>query len=115
MSTPLFNTIFCTLFLTSICHAQEPVVGIGALLSMQGEKLTVTRVLPKTPAAEAGITEGLVIVMVDGMFTPGKTMHECVEKIRGLSGTKVKLELVDPKTGKGRTLELTRRVLQVSQ
>ena len=79
---------------------------------MVEEKLTVIRVLPKTPASEAGLTAGQIIVMVDGMLTPGKTIEECIIMIRGLPGTKVRLELIDPENGKGFARELTRRLIQ---
>ena len=106
------TSFLIALFLGVLCCAQEPVAGIGVALGMVGEKLTVVKVLPKTPASEAGVAEGWVILMIDGMLTPGKSMEECVAKIRGLPGTKVKLEIIEPENGKGRTLELTRRLIQ---
>ena len=107
-----FLLILTTLFFAAVCHAQEPVAGIGVQVAMVDEKLTVMRVLPKTPASEAGLTAGQVIVMVDGVLTPGKSIEECIAKIRGLPGTKVRLEIIDPKSGIGFARELTRRVIQ---
>lgn len=104
--------VIVSIGLAVIGRADEPVVGIGVAVSMVGEKLTVMKVLPKTPAAEAGITAGLVIVMIDGVLTPGKTIEECIAKIRGLPGTKVKLELIDPENGKGASKELIRREIR---
>lgn len=107
-----FIPILAAIFLCATCAAQEPVGGIGVALSMVEDKLTVMKVLPKTPASEAGLTAGLVIVMIDGILTPGKTIGECIARIRGLPGTKVKLELIDPESGKGMAKVLTRRVIQ---
>lgn len=100
------------LALTGFCPAQEPVGGIGVAVTIVEDRLTVMKVLPKTPASEAGLTAGLVIVMIDGVLTPGKTLQECIEKIRGRPGTKVRLELIDPESGKGMARELIRRPIR---
>lgn len=109
--TPLVS-ILAALFAAAICPAQEPVGGIGVTVSMMDDKLIVMKVLPKTPASEAGLTAGLVIVMIDGVLTPGKNLGECIAKIRGLPGTNVRLELIDPQNGKGMAKVLTRRLIR---
>lgn len=106
---------FCVALLAvALCHAEEPVAGIGVAVEMRGDKLTILNVLPKTPAAEAGLQQGWVIVMVDGMLTAGKSAEDCIAKIRGPAGTKVRLELVEPIKGDGKAVVLTRRVIQLS-
>lgn len=107
-----FAPIVTALFFAAVCPAQEPVAGIGVTVTMVADKLTVMKVLPKTPASEAGLTAGLVIVMVDGVLTPGKSLEDCIARIRGLPGTKVKLELIDPESGKGMAKVLTRRLIR---
>jgi len=107
-----FVPILAALFFAGFCPAQEPVGGIGVAVTMVEDRLTVMKVLPKTPASEAGLTAGLVIVMIDGVLTPGKTLQECIERIRGRPGTKLRLELIDPESGKGMAKELTRRLIR---
>lgn len=90
-------------------EAPKSVGGIGAFLGVVGEKLTVLKVLPGTPASEAGLTEKLVILSIDGVSTAGKSQEICGAMVRGLPGTKVILDLYDPGRGKTITVELTRK------
>jgi C-terminal processing protease CtpA/Prc len=46
---------------------------------------------------------------VDGVSTTGKSLAECLGLIRGKAGTKVRLELVNPKRNETNTVELTRQ------
>ncbi len=87
----------------------RPVAGVGLLLAMLGDKFTVMKVMPGTPAADAGLTERLVIVAIDGVSIAGRSQADCAASVRGLPGTKVKLELLDPDRGLTISVELTRR------
>lgn len=66
------------------------------------------KVLPNSPAAQAGLPEGLLIQTIDGQPTASKTLMECVRLIRGKPGTKVRLELITPDGTRTNTLEITR-------
>jgi carboxyl-terminal processing protease len=89
--------------------APKPVAGIGLVVAMLGENLTVMKVLPGTPAADASLTERLVILTIDGVPTAGKSQEACGAMLRGLPGTRVQLGLIDVSQGKRITVELTRR------
>ena len=89
--------------------APKPVAGIGLVVAMLGEKLTVMKVLPGTPAADAGLAERLVILTIDGVPTAGKSQADCGAMLRGLPGTRVQLGLIDLSRGKTISVELTRR------
>jgi RNA polymerase sigma factor (sigma-70 family) len=91
-----------------------PVAGIGVALNMdkQTSALRITQVVPNLPAAQAGLTAGIIIQKVDGVPIGGKSLQECVDLIHGAAGTKVRLELVDPSKNETNTVELTRQIIQ---
>jgi carboxyl-terminal processing protease len=65
--------------------------GIGATMSSQAGKLVISRVLPSTPAQQAGLQANDVVVTIDGQTTTGLTVDQAVNKIRGNVGTHVRL------------------------
>jgi len=65
--------------------------GIGAQLGLKDGRITVIAPLKKSPAENAGIKSGDIIVKVDGAETATWTLTQAVSKIRGTKGTKVKL------------------------
>ncbi len=66
-------------------------VGIGALIVIQDQWLTVVSPLEDSPAIRAGILPGDRIKEIDGKSTFGKTDVECVQMLTGEPGTPVKL------------------------
>ena len=84
-------------------------VGIGVSLNLDtGGTLSVAKVFPDSPAAEAGLTNGVIIQKIDGAPVTEKNVQECAERIRGLEGTTVQLEILTA-DGKTNVLELIRR------
>lgn len=71
-------------------------VGIGVLIDYDAEKkeLTVDAPLPGTPAYEAGVKAGDIIVSIDGHRTSELTLNEAIDKIKGRAGTRVRLEVL---------------------
>jgi S1-C subfamily serine protease len=92
-------------------EVMRDLVGIGAALELSPETglLQITRVLPETPAQDAGLSAGWVIQTIDDVPTMGKDLTACVNLIRGPAGTKVRLVVVDPTNQVPRIVELTRR------
>jgi carboxyl-terminal processing protease len=84
-------------------------VGVALELSEQLGGLRITKVLPNSPAAQAGLSDGLVIAKIDDVATAGKTLTQCVDLIRGPAGSKVRLELIDSERMVTRTVEVTRQ------
>ena len=82
--------------------------GIGLSVSLAKQGLRVVTVFPRSPAAEAGIGVGEVIVSVNGNSIAGESSTEATKKIKGPEGTKVTIGVFDPKTKKTRQLTLTR-------
>ncbi|MGI6609395.1 MAG: S41 family peptidase [Limnochordia bacterium] len=84
------------------------VVGIGVLLTQAPDGSVVARqVLPKSPAARAGIRQGTRITAVDGHSVKGLPVAAVAQRIRGDKGTKVILSLMDP-SNKSRSVTLSR-------
>src|SRR6266516_3744730 len=86
-------------------------VGIGVALDFDAKTRTVriTKVIPDSPASESGMSPGLVVQRIDDVATADKSLTECVGRIRGKPGTKIRLELFDPKQNATNLVELTRR------
>lgn len=84
-------------------------IGIGLELSKQTGSLEITKVLPESPAAKAGLSAGLIIQKIDGVQASGKSLEDYLTLLRGPVGTKVRLELVSPDRNESKTIELTRQ------
>jgi CubicO group peptidase (beta-lactamase class C family) len=86
------------------------IVGIGVALEQRDRThaLAITKVFPNSPAARAGLAPGTIIQSIDGLPTQGKSLADCAKLLRGSTGTKVRLELLDP-AGKITVVELTRQ------
>ncbi len=77
--------------------------GIGAFLLTTPEgKVQVMAVLKGSPAERAGLRQLDVITRIDGVATEGMTMVEATQRIRGVPGTSVALDLAR----EGRPLDL---------
>lgn len=87
--------------------------GIGAQLGQDKDgNLEVIAPIEGLPAAKAGIKAKDIIVNINGMSTAGISVDDAVHKIRGPSGTKVKLQLVRNKT-QPITLTITRQDIKL--
>lgn len=82
--------------------------GIGLTVVPVKRGLGVATVFPGSPAKNAGIEPGDVIVSVEGESIAGEGTAEATKKIKGPEGTQVKLGVRDHKTGKVRRLEIVR-------
>jgi len=67
--------------------------GIGAEISTQDDQLTIVSPLEDSPAFEAGVMAGDVILEIDGQSTEGMNVADAVKNITGPEGTQVKLKL----------------------
>ncbi len=68
--------------------------GLGILVGIKDEYLTVVRSYPGTPAQRAGIRQGDVITRIDGRDARGMDLDTAVSMMRGPVGTKVELTIV---------------------
>ena len=82
--------------------------GIGIEISKPKGLLTVSSLLPDTPAYKSGLDAGDVIEAVDGIETKDMTLTCAVKKITGPRGTKVKLTVRRPGEEKTNDIVITR-------
>lgn len=68
-------------------------VGIGVQLQPGETYPKVLNAMENTPASEAGIGSGDMIIRIDGLDISGEPLAKVVEKIRGLEGTKITLTI----------------------
>ncbi len=78
--------------------------GVGLQVTQQDGRVVVTGVFKGSPAEEAGLMHGDIIVAVDGEPTADRDLDEIVQQIRGPEGVEVVLRLVRP--GKVRRIEV---------
>jgi carboxyl-terminal processing protease len=78
--------------------------GIGIEISRQSGQLTVSSLLPDTPAYSSELDVGDVIEKVDGMPTKDVPLSCAVSRIKGPAGTKVTLTI--RRTGKEQTRDI---------
>ena len=67
--------------------------GIGATVDQKGGEIVIQRPFDGSPAQQAGIKPGDVILEVNGESTKGWTTHQAVGKIRGPRGSEVRLKV----------------------
>jgi CubicO group peptidase (beta-lactamase class C family) len=90
-------------------------VGIGLALDPTNHAVRITQVLSNSPAAQAGLTTGLIVHRIDEEPVAGRDLLECVGLIRGTAGTKVRLELSNPDRSESNVVELTRQKVRVTK
>jgi carboxyl-terminal processing protease len=86
--------------------------GIGIEITLQNGVPSVISPIDGTPAAEAGIQPGDLIVKIDGQPTNRVSLEEIVKHLRGAVGTAVKVEIARTNQ-KPFDVTLTRRIILV--
>ncbi|MBM7624163.1 S41 family peptidase [Sporohalobacter salinus] len=67
--------------------------GIGIVITMRHEELTIISPIEGTPGSKANLQAGDIIVKVDEKSTKGMTIKKAVSLMKGEPGTKVKLTI----------------------
>lgn len=70
--------------------------GIGAEIGIQDDRLMIISPLDDSPAMKAGLMPGDIVLEIDGQSTLGVEVEEAVARIKGKSGTTVKLKVRHP-------------------
>lgn len=78
--------------------------GVGMEVGMRDGMITVISPLPNSPAEEAGVVAGDIIVAIDGESTEQMSIDSAVKRIRGETGADVALTIV--RDGKSELLEI---------
>ncbi|MEY8392346.1 S41 family peptidase [Lachnospiraceae bacterium] len=89
--------------------------GIGTVLtqSMETKTVTILHVYPGTPAEEAGIRDGDVIVKVGDIEADSVELSELTSHIKGEEGTKVHMEVMRSGESKHLQFDVERRQIEV--
>lgn len=87
--------------------------GIGAIVDVKDDELTIITPIDNFPAAKAGLLPYDQILKVDDQDIHGYSVDEAVSLIRGPIGTKVKLNIYRPSTKKSFELTITRAKIVV--
>jgi carboxyl-terminal processing protease len=87
--------------------------GIGAHVTVKDGQLTIIAPIAGSPADEAGIRAGDIIVEVDGQPTAEMSLAEAVLKIRGPGGTSVRLLILHQGDTEPEEIEIVRAKIEL--
>lgn len=85
--------------------------GVGVTVAIQDAGLAITEITPESPAENAGILVGDVIVSIDGHPVKNLTIETVAEFARGDVGTKVNYTVLRPSTGELLSFDMVREEL----
>jgi hypothetical protein len=96
-----------------IGQGQYQVGGVGTQLEQKAINgpAQIKAVVPGSPADKAGLKAGLLVLAIDDTPTAGKSLADCVNLVRGATGTDVRFTVVDPDAGTTNQVTLTREIL----
>ncbi len=87
--------------------------GLGVMIELKDNFITVLAPMDDTPGSKAGIMSGDRITQIDGKSTEQMNLEAAVQKLRGEPGTEVAVSLLRPSTSATMNLKLTRAVIKV--
>lgn len=87
--------------------------GVGMEVGMREGLITVIAPLPETPAENAGILAGDVIVAIDGESTERMSIDDAVQLIRGEKGTAVQLRIFREGDTEFREIQIVRDNIEI--
>jgi len=86
-------------------------IGISVEIDPESKRLKVLAPLIGTPAYEAGVLAGDLILEVDGQSTEGISRDRAIELLQGRPGTTVSLKVLHPGRENAETIEITRALI----
>ncbi|RMF04413.1 MAG: S41 family peptidase [Chloroflexi bacterium] len=108
-----------TRFLTpdEVAHQRENIsgsfFGIGARIGMEDGLPTIVAPFDGSPAYEAGVKAGDIIIEVDGVDVTGMSLTDTVDRIRGEKGTEVVLTIFRPDDQKSMEISIIRDEIKI--
>jgi carboxyl-terminal processing protease len=87
--------------------------GLGIVIEMKDNFITVIAPMEVSPGFKAGIMSGDRIVKIDGKSTERLSLPDAVKQLRGEPGTEVNISILRPSSGRVKDYTLTRAVINV--
>jgi carboxyl-terminal processing protease len=87
--------------------------GIGAYMEVKDGHAVILAPMDGSPAQQAGLRPGNVVLKVDGQNVADLRLDEVVGRVLGPAGTQVTLTILDPKTGNTRDVTLERAKITI--
>jgi carboxyl-terminal processing protease len=87
--------------------------GLGIVVSMKDNFVTVVAPMDDSPGFRAGIMTGDRIVRIDGKSTDRMSLQDAVKYLRGEAGTEVRLSVFRPSSNQLKDYKLTRSEIKV--
>src|SRR6476646_3022762 len=87
--------------------------GLGIVIWMKDNFVTVVSPMDDTPGAKAGILAGDRILKIDGRSTEKMILQDAVKNLRGEPNTKVTITVLRPSNGMIKDFTLSRAVITV--
>jgi carboxyl-terminal processing protease len=87
--------------------------GLGVVVGMKNERLTIVAPMEGTPGFRAGLLPGDVLLEIDGESAEKLSLRDAVEKLRGEAGTMIKLAVAREGQAEPLKFSLDREVIKV--
>src|SRR3974390_861466 len=87
--------------------------GLGLVVTMKDNYVTVVTPMDDTPGFRAGILAGDRIVKINGQSADKMPFPDAVKRLRGKPGTQVRVTIQRPSSGMSTDLTLTRAIINV--
>ncbi len=87
--------------------------GLGIEITIKDSLLTIISPIEDTPAWEAGVKAGDIILKIDGEVTKDITLNDAVKKLRGAPGTQVTITILREKDRKVEDVTIVRGIIKI--
>lgn len=87
--------------------------GIGAYVDAEGEQVKIIAPIRGSPAEEAGLLAGDIVLKVDGVEITGMPQWDVIARVRGPAGTTVTLTVIHPGESEPVEIEIVRARINV--
>ena len=87
--------------------------GLGIVISMKDNFITVIAPMENSPGFKAGILSGDRIIKIEGKSTEKMSLQDAVKQLRGEPGTDVKISVLRPSSGQVKDYTLSRAIINV--
>lgn len=87
--------------------------GLGMEVMMEDGFVKIVTPIDDTPAAEAGLQSGDLIIRIDGKTVSGLSLHQATEQMRGKPGTSITLTILRETKPEPFDVELIRAVISM--